>query len=131
MLMKQAGNGRENGQAAPAMGDAAADLAVGRRLRALRHARGLSLKAVAARTGLSIGFLSQVERGLSSPSLRVLTQIADVLEVGLSNLFGAASCSRSRTRPCRSRPATASASPAAARTATATPPRARRRWCCG
>jgi hypothetical protein len=33
------------------------------RLRALRQARNLSLKAVAAATGLSIGYLSQVERG--------------------------------------------------------------------
>ncbi|ACA17967.1 transcriptional regulator, XRE family [Methylobacterium sp. 4-46] len=88
--MKQAGTGRGNGQAAPRAGERAADLAMGRRLRALRQARGLSLKAIAARTGLSIGFLSQVERGLSSPSLRVLTQLADLLEVGLASLFGAA-----------------------------------------
>ncbi len=67
----------------------AADLAVGRRLRALRQERGLSLKAVAALTGLSIGYLSQVERGLSSPSLRALTQVADLFGVGLGALFGA------------------------------------------
>ncbi|WP_348629341.1 cupin domain-containing protein [Methylobacterium sp. 17Sr1-1] len=66
----------------------AADLAVGQRLRALRQARGLSLKAVAVSTGLSIGYLSQVERGLSSPSLRALTQVADLLGVGIGALFG-------------------------------------------
>lgn len=66
----------------------AADLAVGLRLRALRQERGLSLKAVAALTGLSIGYLSQVERGLSSPSLRALTQVADLFGVGLGALFG-------------------------------------------
>ncbi|WP_245316908.1 helix-turn-helix domain-containing protein, partial [Bradyrhizobium manausense] len=48
------------------------DVAVGRRLRDLRRARQFSLEMVAARTELSIGFLSQIERGLSSPSLRVL-----------------------------------------------------------
>ncbi|MFE1602978.1 cupin domain-containing protein [Methylobacterium sp. ID0610] len=91
--MKKASNWRNNGHAPVPEGEAAADLTVGRHLRALRHARGLPLKALATRTGLSIGFLSQVERGLSSPSLRVLTLIADVLEVGLSSLFGSSSAS--------------------------------------
>ncbi|MGK9235247.1 cupin domain-containing protein [Inquilinus limosus] len=66
------------------------DLTVGARIRALRHAQGLSLETVAARSGLSIGFVSQVERGLSSPSLKVLTTIGDVLGVGLAGLFGPA-----------------------------------------
>ncbi|MGE7417706.1 cupin domain-containing protein [Methylobacterium tarhaniae] len=93
--MKQAADRRRNGQSAerpaaerPAAERPAADLAVGQRLRTLRQERGLSLKAVAASTGLSIGYLSQVERGLSSPSLRVLTQVADLLGVGLGALFG-------------------------------------------
>lgn len=101
MLMKQASDGsrREQGAAALAAdlagdlaadlaAELAADLAVGQRLRALRQERGLSLKAVAGLTGLSIGYLSQVERGLSSPSLRVLTRVADLLGVGLGALFG-------------------------------------------
>ena len=66
------------------------DLTVGARIRALRHDRGLSLETVSARSGLSIGFVSQVERGLSSPSLKVLTAIGDVLGVGLAGLFGPA-----------------------------------------
>ncbi|AWN48317.1 transcriptional regulator [Methylobacterium terrae] len=95
--MKQAADGPRNGQEAadPATrlatglaADFAADLAVGQRLRGLRRERGLSLKAVAGSTGLSIGYLSQVERGLSSPSLRVLTRVADLLGVGLGALFG-------------------------------------------
>src|SRR4051794_39207729 len=67
----------------------AVDVAVGQRIRDLRRSRKLSLEAVAARTDLSIGFLSQIERGLSSPSLRVLATIADVLGVGIAGLFGA------------------------------------------
>jgi transcriptional regulator with XRE-family HTH domain len=67
----------------------AVDVAVGQRLRDLRRGRKLSLEAIAARTDLSIGFLSQIERGLSSPSLRVLATIADVLGVGIAGLFGA------------------------------------------
>jgi transcriptional regulator with XRE-family HTH domain len=64
------------------------DVAVGQRIRDLRRARSLSLEAVAARTDLSIGFLSQIERGLSSPSLRVLATLADVFGVGIAALFG-------------------------------------------
>ncbi|GJE13732.1 hypothetical protein FOHLNKBM_4796 [Methylobacterium longum] len=63
------------------------DRAVGRRLRALRQERRLSLETVAASTGLSIGFISQVERGLSSPSLRVLALLADTLQTGIGGLF--------------------------------------------
>lgn len=67
----------------------AVDVAVGQRLRDIRRSRKLSLEAIAARTDLSIGFLSQIERGLSSPSLRVLATIADVLGIGIAGLFGA------------------------------------------
>jgi len=67
----------------------AMDVAVGRRIRDLRRIRRFSLETIAARTSLSIGFLSQIERGLSSPSLRVLATLADVLGVGIAALFGA------------------------------------------
>lgn len=65
------------------------DVAVGRRIRDLRRISQFSLETVAERTDLSIGFLSQIERGLSSPSLRVLAILADVLGVGIAALFGA------------------------------------------
>ena len=67
----------------------AMDVAVGRRIRDLRRVRQFSLETIAARTDLSIGFLSQIERGLSSPSLRVLAMLSDVLGVGIAALFGA------------------------------------------
>lgn len=63
------------------------DKAVGQRLRNIRRSRGLSLEAMASSTGLSIGFISQVERGLSSPSLRVLALLADTLQIGIGGLF--------------------------------------------
>ena len=72
-----------------AKAEPAMDVAVGQRIRDLRRTRAMSLEAVAARTDLSIGFLSQIERGLSSPSLRVLATLADVLGVGIAGLFGA------------------------------------------
>jgi len=69
--------------------EATMDLAVGQRIRILRRIRAMSLGTVAVRTDLSIGFLSQIERDLSSPSLRVLAMLADVLGVGIAGLFAA------------------------------------------
>lgn len=63
------------------------DREIGARLRLLRRARRLSLEELASRTGLSIGFLSQIERGLSSPTLRVLAAVADALGTAISELF--------------------------------------------
>jgi transcriptional regulator with XRE-family HTH domain len=67
--------------------DAAPIATVGLRLRRLRKARGLSLRELADASRLSIGFVSQIERGLSSPSLRTLTRLADSLAVGIGELF--------------------------------------------
>lgn len=63
------------------------DATVGQRIRLLRKERGLSLTTVAATTGLSIGYLSQIERGLSSTSLRALTSLADALRVSTADLI--------------------------------------------
>ena len=63
------------------------DRVVGDRIRELRRARGLSLEIVAERCDVSIGFLSQIERGMSSPSLKLLTTLADVLDVHFGTLF--------------------------------------------
>jgi transcriptional regulator with XRE-family HTH domain len=64
-----------------------ADLAVGRRLRHLRHRVGRSLQEISAATGLSIGLISQIERGLSSPSVKMLCALGDTLGVGLAWFF--------------------------------------------
>ena len=79
---------RPKAKAAARPAEPAMDLAVGRRIRDLRREHKLSLETIAAKTDLSIGFLSQIERGLSSPSLRVLATLADVLGVGIAALFG-------------------------------------------
>ena len=70
--------------------DAGLGAALGADLRALRRARGVSLAELAAGVGRSIGFISQVERGLSEPSLDDLRQIASFFEVPISLFFGAA-----------------------------------------
>jgi transcriptional regulator with XRE-family HTH domain len=62
---------------------AAAD-PLGTRLRDRRQHLGLTLKDVADRAGLSVGFISQIERGITVPSLTSLISVCRVLrsEVG-------------------------------------------------
>lgn len=56
-------------------------------LRALRKARGLTLTALAERVGRSVGWLSQVERDLSSASVDDIAALARVLDVATSSLL--------------------------------------------
>lgn len=60
---------------------------IGRRLRAARQQRSLSLEQVARLTGLTKGFLSQVERDLASPSVASLLAICDAVGLPISALF--------------------------------------------
>lgn len=58
-----------------------------RRLRGLRAERGLTLEALAERTGVSRSMISLVERGESSPTAAVLDRLAGGLGVTLASLF--------------------------------------------
>ena len=60
---------------------------LGRDLRALRKARGLTLTELAKGIGRSVGFLSQIERGLSTPSIGDLRTLAKAFNVPLSWFF--------------------------------------------
>jgi transcriptional regulator with XRE-family HTH domain len=53
----------------------AAVTALGERLRAARHAQGVTLRTVAEKTGYTAAYLSQVETGRTSPSLASLKKI--------------------------------------------------------
>ncbi|MGH6941277.1 cupin domain-containing protein [Hypericibacter sp.] len=66
---------------------AAADLWLGLQMRALRRAKGLSLKRLAEAAELSIAMVSQIERGISSPSIRSLRQLSKALGVAPSRFF--------------------------------------------
>ncbi|MBL8825791.1 MAG: helix-turn-helix transcriptional regulator [Planctomycetaceae bacterium] len=59
-------------------------------VRRLRAATGLSLDALAAKTGVSRSMLSLIERGESSPTAIVLERLAVGLNVTLASLFEAA-----------------------------------------
>ena len=60
---------------------------LGALLRAERLARGLSLRELSARTGVSNAYLSGIERGLHEPSLSVLRSIASALETPLGPML--------------------------------------------
>ncbi|WP_296746444.1 XRE family transcriptional regulator [Mesorhizobium sp.] len=56
-------------------------------IRALRKARGLTLAEIALKLGRSVGWVSQVERGLSVPSLGDLRAFANLFDVPISLFF--------------------------------------------
>ncbi|AWN23196.1 hypothetical protein DKM44_08125 [Deinococcus irradiatisoli] len=57
---------------------------LGERIRARRRQLGLTLKAVSEASGLSIAYLSQVERQRANPTVAALSSIAQALGVKLS-----------------------------------------------
>ena len=61
---------------------------LGADMRALRKARGVTLSDLSKTLGRSVGWLSQVERDLSEPSISDLRGIAKALGVPISMLFG-------------------------------------------
>jgi transcriptional regulator with XRE-family HTH domain len=62
---------------------------LGREIRGLRKARGLTLSALAQRSSLSVGYLSLLERNLATPSINSLHSISRALGVTVSWFFEA------------------------------------------
>ncbi|WP_353829282.1 helix-turn-helix domain-containing protein [Agromyces sp. SYSU T0242] len=60
---------------------------IGARLRAARQAQQLTIDEVSRVTGLTKGFLSRVERDLTSPSVASLIALCDVLSISVGSLF--------------------------------------------
>ena len=63
------------------------DHVAGLKIRYLRKKKGLSLQQVADHLQRSVGFVSQIERGISRPARQDLEAIAALLEVDYSSLF--------------------------------------------
>lgn len=59
----------------------------GKHLLAIRRDRGLTQEQFAELVGISVDFLSLIERGLNAPSFETLERIADRLDVSVSFLF--------------------------------------------
>jgi transcriptional regulator with XRE-family HTH domain len=60
---------------------------IGRRLNAMRRAQGATLEQLASDSGLSTGYLSQIENGAAIPSLTALQLIAAELGVDVTAFF--------------------------------------------
>ena len=75
--------------------------ALGAFIRSQRQLANLSLRQLADLTSLSNPYLSQVERGLHEPSVRVLKAISDALNVSAETLL--AQAGRSTPWPARRR----------------------------
>jgi transcriptional regulator with XRE-family HTH domain len=67
---------------------AALSVNIGERLRELREARNISMRALATKSGLSANALSMIERGKTSPSVSTLYKLADALGVSITAFFG-------------------------------------------
>src|ERR1700754_2457892 len=91
---------RETPVASKHMADAIPDVLaeVGPRLRRLRERRGLTLTALAAKTGISKSTLSRLESGQRKPSLELLLPLAEAHHLPLDELVGAPQVGDPRVR---------------------------------
>ena len=63
------------------------EVAIGREVRAFRRQKGITVADLAELTGLSIGMLSKIENGNTSPSLTTLQALSHALSVPLTAFF--------------------------------------------
>ena len=63
------------------------ELAIGRSVRAFRRQQGLTVADLAGVTGLSIGMLSKIENGITSPSLTTLQILAHAFSTPITSFF--------------------------------------------
>jgi transcriptional regulator with XRE-family HTH domain len=63
------------------------EVAIGREVRAFRRKKEITVSELSDATGLSIGMLSKIENGNTSPSLTTLQTLANALSVPLTSFF--------------------------------------------
>lgn len=63
------------------------EVAIGREVRAFRKQKEITVAELSGQTGLSIGMLSKIENGNTSPSLSTLQTLANALSVPLTSFF--------------------------------------------
>lgn len=63
------------------------EVAIGREVRAHRRAQGMTVADLAEATGLSIGMLSKIENGITSPSLTTLQALAHAFSTPITSFF--------------------------------------------
>lgn len=62
-------------------------LDIGKKIKSLRIEKNYTLRTLGEKTGYSIGFLSQLERGLTTIAVDALQKLAEAFEVELSTFF--------------------------------------------
>lgn len=88
---------------------------LGARIRGVRLDRGLSTRELARRVGCSASLISQIERGISAPSVGVLYLLANELTTSLDYLFGVEAAPPGSAEPAADEHAPAPPGGAAAR----------------
>jgi transcriptional regulator with XRE-family HTH domain len=82
------GKSRRGGRTTPVLRNVHNDTGtIGIEIRDLRKARSLTLQKLADATGLSVGHLSEIERGQAEPSVKALNDIARALGVTIGWFF--------------------------------------------
>jgi transcriptional regulator with XRE-family HTH domain len=59
----------------------------GRRLRQIRRQKDLTQEQLAEAVGISVEFLSNIERGINAPSFETLEKLSEVLTVPVAEFF--------------------------------------------
>ena len=60
---------------------------IGATFRSQRHSKGMSLQELARVSGVSVGMISQIERDIANPSMRVLTALRRALNMPMQEMF--------------------------------------------
>ncbi len=63
------------------------ELNIGKKVQGFRHERELTVRELSQRSGITPSMLSQIERGLTNPSIKTLKEIAQALQVPLYLFF--------------------------------------------
>lgn len=64
---------------------------IGGRIKAARKKKDMTQEMLAEKLGVSVGYVSQVERGITKISLDLLASISDILECDIAELVCASS----------------------------------------
>lgn len=63
------------------------EVAIGRTIRSFRKQKGITVAELSAATGLSVGMVSKIENGMTSPSLTTLQSLSHALSAPMTAFF--------------------------------------------
>ncbi|MFB9224709.1 helix-turn-helix domain-containing protein [Paracoccus cavernae] len=86
-LTKSGGALKQNPHQVRDAGERNLEAAIGRALRAVRQQQGMTVVELSSRTSISIGMLSKIENGITSPSLNTLQTLSHALSVPITTFF--------------------------------------------